>query len=288
MPELHNKVDLHIHSNYSDGTASPAEIIHNAYANGLHAIALTDHDTVDGIQDALNAADKMSRSFIMIPGVEISADYKHPLHILGYFHQSNYMNINPFLAEMKRERHIRNQGIINKLNNLGIRVTMDDVKQIAGKEVFGRPHIAAALISKGFAASQTTAFNDFLSAGRKAYVSKRSLPPDECVAAIADAGGLPVIAHPSQIGLRLGDVELLAQWLIKHGLFGIEAYYPEHTPKETANYLDLARNLNISATGGSDYHGDYRKHIMLGSGKDGNLFVPDSVLSVIVDALHRF
>ena len=285
--ELLNKIDMHVHSNYSDGSDPPAEIIKHAAAIGLRAVAITDHDTVDGIQEAICAAGSAGQSFVFIPGVEISADYKHPLHILGYFNPDTYLAINPFLVDMKRERHIRNQGVIGKLNGLGIRITAEEVAEIAGKELFGRPHIAAALVDKGVVPNQSTAFNEYLSAGRKAYVNKRSRPPDECVGAIAAAGGLPVIAHPSQTGLRLGEIEALAHKLIEHGLFGIEAYYPEHTPKETANYLELARSLGIQVTGGSDYHGSFRNHILLGAGKDGDLYVPDTVLDAVLSACKR-
>ena len=281
----HNSIDLHVHSCYSDGSAPPAKIVRQAAALGLRMIAITDHDTVDGIGEALMAADEIKQPFMLIPGVEISADYEKPLHILGYFQPKNYLAINPFLIDMKIERHIRNQGIIAKLNNLGIRITEDDVSKVAGKALFGRPHIAAALIEKGVVSNQKSAFNEYLSSGRKAYVRKRSRPPAECVAAIAAAGGLPVIAHPSQIGIKLGEVEALAMTLIGSGLFGIETYYPEHTPTETANYLELTQKLGLFATGGSDYHGAYREKIKLGAGKDNNLYVPDTVSDIIISTL---
>ena len=280
-----NKVDLHIHSTYSDGSATPAEIVNAATEIGLRAVALTDHDTVDGIGEALRVARLQARGIMMIPGVEISADYACPLHIIGYFHPESYLGIDIFLKDMKRERHIRNLGVIKKLNELGIRISADEVAKIAGKALFGRPHIAAALVKKGVVPSQAAAFGEYLSGGRKAYVSKRSRPPEECVEAIFNAGGLPVVAHPSLTGLRLGEIAALAEALIRHGLFGIEAYYPEHSPAETANYRELAASLNLLATGGSDYHGEYKKNIRLGSGKDGNLFVPDETPDAILAAL---
>ena len=287
MPGITNKTDLHIHSIYSDGSGSPEEIVNMAADIGLRAISLTDHDTVDGIAAGLAAAGNLPQAAVtFIPGVEISADYTSSLHIIGYFRPDNYMNIDPFLDEMKSERHIRNLGIIKKLNELGIRVSADEVAKIAGKTIFGRPHIAAALVKKGVVTTPAMAFNEYLSGGRKAYVSKRSRPPDECVSAIAEAGGLPVIAHPSLTGLRLSELETLAKSLARHGLSGLEAYYPEHTPKETENYVKLAESLNLLATGGSDFHGEYRKHIRLGEGKGGNLLIPDAASYALLSALN--
>ncbi|MCL2060805.1 MAG: PHP domain-containing protein [Oscillospiraceae bacterium] len=314
MSILRNTVDLHIHSNYSDGSATPAEIVELAAASGLRYIALTDHDTVDGIREILQAAASINTPTAfqtcdtptavpathttaaasathtaaplkIIPGVEISADYKKPLHIIGYFRPDNYDAIAPFLVEMKRARHERNLGVIEKLNSLGIRMTAEEVADIAGKEIFGRPHIAAALVRRGVVQNLAGAFNEYLAGGRKAYVAKRSLPPEECVQAIAEAGGLPVIAHPSQTGMRLGEIEELARSLAAHGLYGIEAYYADHTPKETSNYLELAHKLNLSATGGSDYHGEYRKNTHLGTGKDGALYIPEAAALSLLSSL---
>ena len=281
-----NRTDLHAHSNYSDGSLSPEEIIDTAASIGLRVVALTDHDTVDGVAGALAAANKR-RSLIFVPGVEIGADYTCPLHIIGFFHPDNYMNIDPFLDEMKTERHIRNLGIIKKLNELGIRISENDVADIAGKPLFGRPHIAAALVKYGAAATPAQAFGEYLSGGGKAFVSKRSRPPAECVAAIAGAGGLPVIAHPLLTKLKLGEIAALAKSLAENGLYGIEAYYPEHTPKDTENLIELADSLNLRVAGGSDFHGEYRKYIRLGAGKDGNLHIPDAVPDAIIAALDK-
>jgi len=280
-----NRVDLHTHSTFSDGSYTPVEIVGAACGAGLRVMSLTDHDTVDGIPEALSAAEISNPRLLLIPGVEISSEYKCPLHILGYFRPANYIGINDFLVKMKRERHIRNLGVIEKLNSLGIRVTFSEVAEIAGKEVFGRPHIAAALVRRGVSDSIPAAFKEYLANGRKAYVSKASLPPEGCVAAISGAGGVPVIAHPSKTGLRLSEVNALAGHLSGFGLMGIEAYNPEHTPKETENYVLLAESLNLLTTGGSDFHGAYRKHVDIGAGRDGNLRVPDAAAEGLLAAL---
>ena len=286
MTQAANKTDLHIHSTFSDGSYTPAGIIGLAAGLEMDAIALTDHDTISGIEDALRAAGGLRRPIAFIPGVEISATYKCSLHIIGYFRPDNYRNIGEFIDIMNRERDIRNLGIIDRLNGLGVDITAEEVAEIAGKKVFGRPHIAAVLVRRGFVPTLASAFNEYLSGGRKAYVGKRSLPPGECVAAIAEAGGLPVIAHPSQTGLRLRELAELAKALTANGLYGLEAYYSEHTKTETEKYLKLAGDLGLQATGGSDFHGDYRKHVKLGSGRDNNLFIPDGVADKLLSALR--
>ena len=282
-----NKVDLHTHSIYSDGSYTPEEIINAAVNTGLTAVSITDHDTINGLEAGISAAGMRGGSITFIPGVEISAVYKCSLHILGYFRPDNYQEISGFIDGMRKERHIRNLSIIKRLNELGIRITETEVAGIAGKEVFGRPHIAAALVKAGVVPTISAAFNEYLSGGRKAYVQKKSLPPEECVAAISEAGGLPVIAHPSLTGLRLKEMASLAGALIGRGLFGIEAFYPEHTETETMHYSRMAEELGLLATGGSDFHGDYRKHTELGAGKDNNLYVPDFVPEKILEALNR-
>ena len=286
-----NRVDLHTHSTCSDGTLSPAALVKAAADGGLRIVALTDHDTVSGVAEALAAAERLNAQspglITVIPGVEISADHDNVLHILGYFTPGGCTRIGPFLDEMKNERHIRNLRVIGKLNGMGIRITAGEVAALAGREVFGRPHIAAVLIQKGVVASIPSAFNEYLSRGRKAYVKKSSRPAEDCVAAIAGAGGLPVIAHPSQTGLRLSELTELASGLIKHGLFGIEAYYSDHTPAETQNYVNLAGELGLSVTGGSDFHGETKKSIKLGSGKNGGLNVPDGAADAVINALKN-
>lgn len=284
--DIVNKIDLHTHTAFSDGSLTPAQLVASAYEAGLRVVAITDHDTVDGAEEALDEAGRLQRGFILVPGVEISSDDSRPLHILGYFNSKNYTNITPLLRDMERERDVRNHAIIDRLNKLGIRVTSDDVEAIAGKKIYGRAHIASALVKAGISESIDAAFRVYLSEGRKAFVNKRSLPAEECVAAIAGAGGLPVVAHPGLYGLKLSELTGLVKKLSAYGLYGVEAYYPEHAPKETENYVLAARRLNLSVTGGSDFHGEYRKHIRLGTGRNGNLRVPDGVAEELLKALN--
>jgi len=299
-----NYIDLHIHSTYSDGSMTPGEIVGAAAVSGLRVIALTDHDTIGGVQEALRAAEAAgttgatgfagaagtadaAKSLTVIPGVEISAYHEYPLHLLGYFGVDNYRNIDGFLKEMRYERNVRNDKIIEKLNMLGIKLSREEVVAFAGKEVFGRLHIAAVLVKKGVSRTLSEAFYDYLSEGRKAYVKKLGGTPRECVRAIADAGGLPVVAHPGKLGMRLKELKSFAKSLADCGLYGIEAYYPDNTPAETANYLNIANELGLIATGGSDFHGAFREGVKLGSGKNGNLFIPDDTSDAIFSALRR-
>ena len=291
-----NKIDLHIHSHYSDGSMSPADIVGAARDAGLRVIAFTDHDTVSGVREALEAAEAINNAgapaaapgslITVIPGVEISVDYAYPLHMLGYFRRDSYEKIGVFLENMTRERHMRNVAVIRRLNEIGIDITVEEVAKIAGIEIFGRPHIADALVKKNIVRTYTEAFQEYLLAGRIAYVEKRSLPPEECAAAIADAGGLPVIAHPANLGMKLRDIKTLVKSLIKSGLYGIEAYYSENTSKETENFVKLAHELKIQTTGGSDFHGEYRKYVKLGSGADDSLRMPESVADEMMKALY--
>ena len=277
-----NIVDLHTHSNFSDGSLSPTELVRHAGEVGLKALALTDHDCIDGIPSAINAARQLG--IILIPGVELNSFQETEIHILGYFSEDNYENMKEFLSKAVAERIIRNRKIIDKLASLGIRVSFDEVSIEAGKEVFMRSHIASVLVKKGYVSDIGKAFSHYLAVGKKAYVKKEFPTADLCVSAIKHAGGIPVLAHPVQIKLKLRKLRKTVAALIESGLAGIEAYYSTNTVADTENYLGLARDFDLIATGGSDFHGDYKKHVLLGSG-NGNLVIPDSVLDNVLSRL---
>jgi predicted metal-dependent phosphoesterase TrpH len=268
---------------------APEELVRLAAQSGILALSLTDHDTMDGVGAALEAAalerQRGHARFVLIPGVEISAVYKKEIHILGYFLPDGYMRLSPFIEMMKRERTARNYRIIDKLNALGLRLSVGDVEAEAKKSVFGRPHIAAALTKKGYVRDINHAFHDYLSFGKKAYAAKLSPTPSQSVAAISEAGGAPVIAHPVRCGLKLRELRSLAATLLPFGLQGIEAHYVDNTPQDTANYVGLARELGLIATGGSDFHGEYKKGVRLGTGR-GNLRVPDAAASALLERLQ--
>jgi predicted metal-dependent phosphoesterase TrpH len=258
-------IDLHVHSTASDGSYAPAEVVRQAKEGGLAAIALTDHDTVDGLAEAMAAGEQLELE--VIPGVEISAQYPGgTMHILGLF--VNYHNglLDKRLAVLKQARIDRNPQIIAKLNGLGIPVTLARVQEISGGGQVGRPHIARALLEAGYVSSIQEAFDKYLGYQRAAYVSKFRFPPAEALAMIREANGIPVLAHPFTLGLgSAAALRKLVMELKGLGLAGLEVYYSEHTPEQEALYLKLAQELDLLITGGSDYHGDNKPEITLGN-----------------------
>ncbi|MFA5110047.1 MAG: PHP domain-containing protein [Desulfobaccales bacterium] len=258
-------IDLHVHSTASDGSFPPAEVVRQAKAGGLAAMALTDHDTVDGLAEAVAAGDR--EGVEVIPGVEISAQCPGgTMHILGLFVDYHNGLLDQRLAVLKQARIDRNPQIIAKLNALNIPITMARVEEISGGGQVGRPHIARALMEAGYVSSIQQAFDIYLRMGGKAYVSKFRFPPAEALTMIREAKGIPVLAHPFTLGL--GSAFALKNLLIElkgQGLAGIEVFYSEHTPEQEALYLKLARELDLLVTGGSDYHGLNKPEITLGS-----------------------
>ncbi len=260
-----NYIDLHVHSTASDGSYPPAEVVRQAKAGGLAAIALTDHDTVDGLAEAVAAGEHLGVE--VIPGVEISARCPGgTMHILGLFVDYHNGLLDQRLAVLKQARVDRNPQIIAKLNALNIPITMARVEEISGGGQVGRPHIARALMEAGYVRSIQEAFDTFLRLGGKAYVSKFRFPPDQALAMIREAKGIPVLAHP--FTLNLGSAFALKNRITELkdlGLAGLEVFYSEHSPEQEALYLKLARELNLLVTGGSDYHGQNKPEITLGS-----------------------
>jgi predicted metal-dependent phosphoesterase TrpH len=261
---------------------APDELVYHARDVGLTAMALTDHDRIDGVPVAIEAA--KDTGLLLIPGIELSSFQDSDLHILGYFNENNYVGIQKFLDRAVQERAVRNEKIINKLNSLGLKITEDEVRAEAGKNIYGRLHIAATMVEKGYVHSTSEAFSSYLAFGRKAYVVKEFPTADMCVRAIKEAGGLPVLAHPVSMGMKLKKLRVVLDGLIRYGLEGIEAYYPDNKPADTEKYLALAVEYGLIATGGSDFHGDYRKYVRLGYGR-GNLTIPDKVLYDILARL---
>jgi predicted metal-dependent phosphoesterase TrpH len=258
-------IDLHVHSSASDGSYAPAQVVRQAKEGGLTAIALTDHDTVDGLAEAMAAGDRLGLE--VIPGVEISAQFPGgTMHILGLFVDYHNGRLDERLAVLKQARLDRNPQIIAKLNALGLRISMAQVEAIAGGGQIGRPHIARALLESGYISDLQEAFDQYLGWHRPAYVSKFRFPPPEALAMIREAKGIPVLAHP--FTLNLGSAYALKNLIVELkglGLAGLEVYYSEHTPEQEALYLKLARELDLLVTGGSDYHGLNKPEITLGS-----------------------
>ena len=256
-----SKVDLHIHSTASDGRLSPADIVYKAAELGLTVIAIADHDTVDGIVPALVAA-KTFTQLKVIPCVEVSTDIPHgEIHVLGYFVDYTNHELKDALEEMRSSRRKRAQGMVAKLQNLGIHIEWQRVQEIAGGDSIGRPHIAQAMLEKGYITSLREAFTKYIGQGGPAYVEREKMTPVEAVELIVRANGLPVLAHP----FTVADPEALVIELKTAGLVGIEAYYNGYTADETSSLVSLADKHNLVASGGSDYHGlDADNEAMLG------------------------
>ncbi|OGR27254.1 MAG: phosphoesterase [Desulfobacca sp. RBG_16_60_12] len=258
-------IDLHVHSTASDGSYSPAEVVRQAKAGGLTAMALTDHDTVDGLPEAMAAGQTLGLE--VIPGVEISAQFPGgTMHILGLYVDYHNGLLDQRLAVLKQARIDRNPQIIAKLNALGIPITMARVEEISGGGQVGRPHIARALMEAGYVSDLQEAFDKYLGWRKLAYVSKFRFPPDQALTMIKEAKGIPVLAHPFTLGLGSAyALKNLVMELKAQGLAGLEVFYSEHTPEQQARYLKLALELDLLITGGSDYHGLNKPEITLGS-----------------------
>jgi predicted metal-dependent phosphoesterase TrpH len=244
-------VDLHIHSTASDGKLSPETIVAKAAELGLKVIALTDHDTVDGIPPALEAAKKFPE-LRLIPGVEISTDLADgEAHILGYFIDYTDRELGSALERFRNSRQGRARGMVDKLRNLGIDIDWRRVQEIAGEGSIGRPHIARAMLEKKYITRFEEAFDKYIGHGGIAYVEREKMTPEEAVELILRSRGLPVLAHP----FTVSDPEAMIKKLKTVGLVGIEAYYKDNTATQTGATLGLAKKYGLIATGGTDYHG---------------------------------
>ncbi|UCD77820.1 MAG: PHP domain-containing protein [Desulfobacterales bacterium] len=274
----YERIDLHIHTTASDGTLTPAEVISRADRLKIKAIAITDHDTVSGSKEALRCGIPPSLGFLT--GVEISAapppfyPGSGSFHLLGYSIRLDDTELNQSLATLRQARKNRNPAIIDRLNDLGIPLTLEEVRKEAGAGQLGRPHIAQAMVKKGVVATIDEAFDKFLGTGRPAYVNKYRIECIQAIEGILGAGGIPVLAHPGLLDCKSDDqFDQLITGLKEMGIQGVEVYYSEHTPKQTRLFAELAQRHNLLMTGGTDFHGAIQPEIEMGSGT-GNLFVP--------------
>lgn len=256
--------DLHIHTYYSDGLNSPTEVVNLAVNNRLTAIALTDHDSVAGIDEALEIAN--NHGLIVIPGIEISTvNEGQDIHILGYYIDYKNPKLLEKLHDLRSAKINRNLRIINRLNQLGIEITIDEVnsKAMAANVRIGRPHIAQVLVEKKYVKNIREAYIRFLGEQGQAYIVTESISPEAGIDLVKEAGGASVLAHP---GIYNDDALLFR--LIEYGLDGIEVYHPDHNVQTINTLRKIAKAHSLIITGGSDYHGlrDYTPfHAALGS-----------------------
>lgn len=266
-------IDLHTHSTASDGTFSPEDLAREAARSGLTHLAVTDHDGISGLASARKESQRLGISFL--GGVEISAEFPSgTMHILGYGFREEDPALNLRLETLRQARTERNPRIAQKLRDLGMEVYVEDAAAVAGGKVVGRPHFAKVLAQKGYVAGTQEAFDRFLAKGQVAYVDKVRLSPRESIAAIRDAGGAAVLAHPKQLKIHDPcELESVVGELAGLGLQGIECFYRDHDPEEETAFLALADRCSLVPTGGSDFHGANRPEIRLGVG-EGRMRVP--------------
>lgn len=280
-------IDLHVHSTASDGTFTPAEVVDHAVEVGLSAFALTDHDTLHGVAEAKERAawhKKNGHSIEVYPGVEISAAYKNrDIHILGLLVDETDDNLDRALTFFLENRNRRNEKMIEKFAERGIELTMEELTADAPSSVITRAHFATALMKRGIVSSVQEAFEKYIGDDGPCYVPREYMSPEQAIASIKKAGGVPVLAHPLLYNLPHDELYALVDRLKKAGLAGIEVYYSNNRGQDEVNVKALANHFGLIATGGSDFHGAVKPAIELGSGR-GNLKIPYSVLENVIAA----
>ncbi|MBW2039424.1 MAG: PHP domain-containing protein [Deltaproteobacteria bacterium] len=271
------EVDLHVHTTASDGTMTPAEVVRCAKEKGLRAMAITDHDTVEGVEEGMQEGKRINVE--VIPGVEVSVDFpKGTMHLLGYYIEPNCAELVEKLMFVQRARAERNIKMVKRLRELGIEIDLSEEKGTAGHGQTGRPHFAQILVQKGYARDIQDAFDRFLRKGGPAYVEKFKLSPREAMKFIINAGGIPVLAHPFTLNQSRKDaLEKLVMELKSEGLEGIEVYYPDHTEEQKELYRYLAQKHGLFMSGGSDFHGLNKEGVELGEGY-GDMELPYSMV----------
>ena len=258
-----SQVDLHSHSTISDGSFTPGQVVHKAAGAGLDAIALTDHDNIDGLAEATRAA--KSEGILLVPGVEISAEFPTgTLHILGYFINRNDKTLKEKLDTLQEARAQRNPKIAEKLQGLGIDITYDEVQAVAGSTQVGRPNFAQILIQKGVVKNFNEAFEKYLGKDKPAYVDKFRYSPEDAIEMINNAGGVAVLAHAFTLNLNDSGLKTFVASLADMGLKGMEIYYPEHDTDTIYRYEAIAAAFHLVKTGGSDFHGNNKEGSTLG------------------------
>jgi len=268
-------VDLHSHTTASDGTFSPAQLVDEARRTGVRILGITDHDTFSGYDQALPLAG--TAGVELVCGIELSTKlHGHSVHLLGYFlDDSPLTGFRSWIRDLQASRRERNVRLIARLRELGLDVTLPEV-QARGGEMTGRPHFAQLLVEKGYASSLQQAFDEYLDESAKGYVSRREPEFAEAVGQILGAGGIASLAHPVRLQ---EDVMALVPVLRSAGLSAIEAYHSDHSAAQTELYLRLATLHGLLITGGSDFHGAVKPEIALGTGRNGNLKVPNDLVA---------
>lgn len=270
-------IDLHTHSTASDGSDTPTRLMENAAAARLATIALTDHDTLDGITEATGAANRLGLE--LIPGVELSLDWdRGGMHLVVLWLPPGSGPLQDRLADLQESRAGRNALMVERLRALGMDITLDEVDAESGSGMTGRPHIAAVMVRKGYVPDPDTAFIEYLAAGRPAYLGRARLAPEEGIRLARASGAVPVLAHPHTLGIdnRFEMADLMER-LVDAGLVGIECHYGTYEQPGRDGMVAMAGRFGLLPAGGSDYHGAYKADVALGTGKVG-IPVPPEIL----------
>lgn len=268
-------IDLHTHSVMSDGSMTPTEVVRHAKKNGLTAIALTDHDSIDGVREAMEEGERIGIE--VIPAIEFSVRAKTETHILGYFIDIENRELLDTLEDIRRVRKQRTVETCQKLNELGFDVTVEEALAMAPAGIVGRAHFAKLLVDKGYTSSVKEGFELYLNNGKPAYSSKQLLLRVDAVKLIKKAGGLSFVAHLHLCRFNDNDLIEFLSKLRWNGLDGIEGYYTDYTPELQEKYFGIAKLLSLAISGGTDFHADMKPHIHIGTGL-GNMKIPYSVL----------
>ena len=280
-----SRIDLHTHTNFSDGSFSPAALVELAHNKGLNILAITDHDTTDGLAEAMEAAQGLPLE--LIPGIELSTEFQgRETHILGYFIDRHDPLFQTRLKRLRSTRLERLHLILDRLHTLNVEISLAEVKHVAGSGTIGRPHIAQMLIEKGYVKGMKEAFERFLGGRGKAYVRRVVPEAAEIIAWITDAGGIPILAHPYWEGMNTNETVASCRTMVEQGLRGLEVFYGAFSARQISSNLHLAHQFGLLVTGGSDFHGTFKPEISIGTGR-GSLNVPSTVMDRLRQAAGR-
>ncbi len=272
-------IDLHVHSTYSDGTLTPSELVKKAFSINLAAMALTDHDTIDGIPEAVSCA--ADYDIELIPGIELSTFYdKKEIHIVGLYIDYTDKNFKKELEFLKQSREKRNEKIAARFCEIGIPVSYDEMKKMYEGAVITRANFADYLVRKGYVKSRNEVFDRYLGDSKPCYVPREKMLPEKAIKMIKSVGGVPVLAHPVLYHMGNEQMNKLMDYLCQHGIAGLEAVYSTYTMGDELEMKHIAKERNLLISGGSDYHGANKPDIELGTGR-GHLFVPEEILTKI-------
>lgn len=281
-------IDLHSHTKASDGEKTPEELIGLAISKNISALAITDHDTVDGLEEAVNYA--KNKNIKLIPGIELNAHVdKGQMHILGLFIDYKNKKFLEKLDYLKKSRASRNEKFIEELNKMGYEITMDELKAVSGGKTIGKPHFAKVFLNKNYIKTKNEMFDNFFNKPPLNKYKRDSYSPEETIAMIKEAGGIVILAHPQTLKLSFEELTEKLKELKSYGLDGLECYHSNQTSEEMDEFNKIAKELNLIITKGSDYHGPIVKPLIeLGTGINNNIVLDneDEILNNLLKIAH--